>query len=92
MTRSPLFARIVAGVLERCNRLTVAIKQTLRDAIRAGGSSLRDFVGSDGRRGYFQQRYWVYDRADEPCRRCGTPIRRRVQGQRATYYCPSCQR
>jgi len=78
--------------LERCVRLAAAIKKTLRGAIRAGGSSLRDFVGSDGKRGYFQQRYWVYGRANEACRRCGTPIRRRVQGQRATYYCPSCQR
>ena len=78
--------------LERCMRLAAAIKKTLRDAIRAGGSSLRDFVGSDGKPGYFQQRYWVYDRAGEPCRRCGTPIRRLMQGQRASFYCPSCQR
>jgi len=78
--------------LERCARLAAAIKKTLRDAIRAGGSSLRDFVGSDGEPGYFQQRYWVYDRAGEPCRRCGAPIRRLIQGQRATYYCPACQR
>lgn len=77
---------------ERCLRLAAAIKKTLRDAIRAGGSSLRDFVGSDGNPGYFQQRYWVYNRAGEPCRRCGSPIRRRIQGQRATFYCPSCQR
>jgi len=78
--------------LGRCFRLVAAIKKTLRDAIRAGGSSLRDFVGSDGKPGYFQQRYWVYDRADEPCRRCGAPIRRVIQGQRASFYCPSCQR
>ena len=78
--------------LERCVRLAAAIKKTLRDAIRAGGSSVRDFVGSDGRQGYFQQRYWVYDRAGEPCRRCGTPVRRIVQGGRATFFCPSCQR
>lgn len=77
--------------LERCARLVAAIKKTLRAAIRAGGSSLRDFVGSDGRPGYFQQRYWVYDRAGEPCRRCGAPIRRMIQGQRATFYCPFCQ-
>ena len=78
--------------LERCVRLAAAIKKTLRAAIRAGGSSLRDFVGSDGKPGYFQQRYWVYDRAGEPCRRCNAPIRRVIQGQRATFYCPSCQR
>lgn len=78
--------------LERSKRLVAAVKRTLRTAIRAGGSSLRDFVGSDGAQGYFQQRAWVYDRAGQPCRRCGTPIRKFVQGQRATYYCPSCQR
>lgn len=75
-----------------CADLVRAIKQTLRAAIRAGGSSLRDYVRSDGRRGRFQKRYWVYDRAGSSCRRCGARIRRLVQGQRATYYCPSCQR
>jgi formamidopyrimidine-DNA glycosylase len=78
--------------LERCARLSAAIKQTLRAAIRSGGSSLRDFVGADGNAGYFQQRYWVYDRAGQPCRRCGTIIRKIQQGQRATFYCPSCQK
>jgi len=76
---------------EQCRRLAAAIKRTLLAAIRAGGSSLRDFVGSDGAQGYFQRRAWVYDRAGQPCRRCGAPIRRIVQGQRATYFCPSCQ-
>jgi formamidopyrimidine-DNA glycosylase len=78
--------------LERCARLVAAVKQTLRAAIRAGGSSLRDFVGSDGELGSFQTRYYVYDRADRPCRRCKAPIRRIVQGQRASYYCSTCQR
>jgi formamidopyrimidine-DNA glycosylase len=78
--------------LERCRRLVPAIKATLRAAIRAGGSTLRDFVGSDGAEGYFQRRAWVYDREGKPCRRCGTRIKRLVQGQRATYYCPACQR
>lgn len=77
---------------QSCARLAAAIKRTLRTAIRAGGSSLRDFVGSDGEQGYFQRRAWVYDRAGMPCRRCGTAIRRIVQGQRATFYCPACQR
>ena len=76
----------------RSARLAQAIKTTLRTAIRAGGSSLRDFVGSDGAQGYFQRRAWVYDREGQDCRRCGTSIRRIVQGQRATYYCPNCQR
>ena len=78
--------------LERCAALSRAIKETLRQAIRAGGSSLRDFVGADGHPGEFQTRYWVYDRAGLPCRRCGTPVRRVVQGARATYFCPACQK
>ncbi len=78
--------------LARCERLAAAIRQTLRAAIRAGGSTLRDFVGGDGKPGYFQQTYSVYDRADQDCHVCGTPIRRLVQGQRATFYCPRCQR
>jgi formamidopyrimidine-DNA glycosylase len=77
---------------ERCTRLAVALRETLNDALAAGGSTLRDFVRTDGAPGYFQTRYFVYDRAGEPCRRCGTPIRRIVQGQRTTYYCPVCQR
>ena len=77
--------------LARSALLSRAIKETLRAAIRAGGSSLRDFVASDGSRGYFQSRYWVYDREGKPCRRCGTKIRRKVQGQRATFFCPRCQ-
>jgi formamidopyrimidine-DNA glycosylase len=78
--------------LERCARLAAAIKRTLRAAIRAGGSTLRDFAGADGAPGYFQMRTWVYDRAGEPCRRCGAPVRRIVQGQRATFYCRRCQK
>lgn len=78
--------------LERCGRLVEAIKATLRAAIRAGGSSLRDFVGGDGEPGYFQNRYNVYDRGGERCGRCATPIRRILQGQRASYYCATCQR
>ena len=78
--------------LEKCTRLAQSIKVTLRAAIRAGGSTLRDFVGADGAAGYFQQRYWVYDRAGKKCRRCGTLIRKLQQAQRSTYYCPTCQR
>ena len=77
---------------QRSANLARAIKITLRTAIRSGGSSLRDFVGSDGARGYFQRRAWVYDREGQDCRRCGTKIRRVVQGQRSTFYCPGCQR
>jgi formamidopyrimidine-DNA glycosylase len=77
---------------EQCARLARAVKSTLRAAIRAGGSSLRDYVGSDGAYGCFQQRAQVYEREGEPCRACGTRVRRLVQGQRSTYYCPRCQR
>jgi formamidopyrimidine-DNA glycosylase len=75
-----------------CERLVKSIKDTLRAAIRAGGSTLRDYVGADGAAGYFQQRYWVYDRAGQKCRRCGALVRKLQQGQRSTYYCPTCQR
>ena len=77
---------------ERCAALSQAIKDTLRSAIRAGGSSLRDFVGADGAAGYFQTRYWVYDRAGQECRRCGTTVRKIRQGSRSTFFCPGCQR
>ena len=76
---------------ERCARLVQAIKEVLRAAIRKGGSSLRDYVNSDGAQGYFQQHYFVYGRTGEPCRQCGTAIRQLRQGQRSTFYCPGCQ-
>jgi formamidopyrimidine-DNA glycosylase len=75
----------------RCATLVAAVQNTLRRAIRAGGSTLRDFVGADGEPGYFQQQYFVYGRADAPCRCCGQPVRQIRQGQRSTYYCPRCQ-
>ncbi len=77
---------------ERCARLARAVRGVLRAAIRAGGSSLRDFVGAQGEHGCFQQAYKVYGRAGEPCRVCSAPVRRIVQGQRSTFYCPGCQR
>lgn len=77
--------------LARCEKLALAVRETLADAIARGGSTLRDFVGSDGSSGYFQLDCFVYDRAGEPCRVCGTPIRQIVQGQRSTFYCPHCQ-
>lgn len=76
----------------RCERLVQEIRHTLQDAIAAGGSSLRDFFGADGNPGYFQQQYFVYGRTGEPCRVCGTAIVNLRQGQRSTFYCPSCQR
>lgn len=77
---------------ERYARLADAIQRVLAAAIAQGGSSLRDFIGVDGASGYFQQSYFVYDREGEPCRQCGSAVRRIVQGQRSTFYCVRCQR
>lgn len=76
----------------RCELLAQKVRETLQDAIDAGGSSLRDYVNSSGEAGYFQDKFNVYDRAGEPCFKCGEPIKSIRQGQRATYYCPHCQR
>lgn len=76
----------------RCDALAMAIKKTLGLAIDAGGSTLRDYVGGDGRAGYFQNQFLVYGRAGEPCTRCGAAIRELRLAQRATCYCPKCQR
>lgn len=78
--------------LARYEALAAAIKSTLNQALAAGGSSLRDFVHSDGTSGYFQQQYYVYGRAGLPCRICGAAIRQLRQGQRSTFYCPACQK
>jgi formamidopyrimidine-DNA glycosylase len=76
---------------ERYARLVPAIRQTLTDAIAAGGSSIRDYVHSDGGAGCFQIDYAVYDRVGAACRRCGSPVRQVRQGGRSTFYCPVCQ-
>lgn len=75
----------------RLAQLTDAIKLVLNDAIRAGGTTLRDYVNASGTPGYFRQELFVYERAGEPCRICRTPIKQIAQGQRSTYYCPKCQ-
>ena len=77
---------------ERYRLLALRIRETLEAAIEAGGSTLRDYVGGDGRAGYFQNEHLVYGRSGEPCFTCGTAVRELRQGQRATFYCPSCQR
>jgi formamidopyrimidine-DNA glycosylase len=76
----------------KCERLVDAVRAVLSEAIEAGGSTLRNFIGADGSAGYFTLSARVYDRAGQPCRTCGTPIRRLLQGQRATFFCPGCQR
>jgi formamidopyrimidine-DNA glycosylase len=92
--RAGIRPQLAAGRLsrERCARLVLSIREVLRAAIKKGGSSLRDYVNSDGKQGYFQQHYFVYGRTGEPCRQCGTAIRQLRQGQRSTFYCPVCQR
>jgi formamidopyrimidine-DNA glycosylase len=74
------------------DRLRTALRHVLRHAIRLGGSSVSDYVDADGRRGFFQLEHCVYQRTGEPCRRCGTPIRRVLVAGRGTHYCPTCQR
>jgi formamidopyrimidine-DNA glycosylase len=92
--RAGIDPRTAAGriSLRRLERLVPAIKSTLAAAIDAGGSSLRDFIHSDGSSGYFQQQYFVYGRSGEACRVCGRPVREMRQGQRATFFCAACQR
>ncbi|TXT20461.1 MAG: formamidopyrimidine-DNA glycosylase [Gallionellaceae bacterium] len=76
----------------RCARLVQAIRETLNEAIALGGSSLRDFVGSGGNPGYFQQHHRVYGRSGLPCSICGTAIKQSRHGQRSSFYCPVCQK
>jgi formamidopyrimidine-DNA glycosylase len=77
--------------LSQYERLLDAIRQVLAEAIEAGGTTLRDYSRVTGEPGYFEQSLDVYDRAGRPCVNCATPIRRKVIGQRASYYCPRCQ-
>jgi len=92
--RAGISPRIAARRLTRarCDALASAIRQTLGEAITAGGSSIRDYVGSDGMAGNFQSHFAVYDREAQPCKRCGALIRRLQQGQRSTFFCAACQR
>jgi formamidopyrimidine-DNA glycosylase len=76
----------------RYQQLSEEIKATLRDALKAGGSSLRDFFGADGNPGYFQQQYFVYGRTGKPCRTCEAPIKAVRLGQRSTFFCGHCQK
>jgi len=87
---SPLTPARRLGAI-RCARLVQAIRDTLEAALAAGGSTLRDFIQSDGSSGYFQQQHFVYGRENAPCRVCASPIRCLRQGNRSSFYCPSCQ-
>lgn len=75
----------------RLDRLAAASRAVLSRALAKGGSTLRDYVGSDGAPGHFQLEYAVYGRAGEPCPACGAPVRVARQAGRSTFYCPSCQ-
>lgn len=77
--------------LARIERLVVAIREVIDEAIDAGGSTLRDFASPDGELGYFSKTFTVYDREGQPCG-CGGTVKRFVQGGRSTFYCPACQR
>lgn len=83
-----------AGTTARCDLLAETIRDVLNEAVAAGGSSLRDYVQTDGELGYFQHAFQVYDREGEPCARpdCSGTVGRIVQSGRSTFYCPSCQR
>jgi formamidopyrimidine-DNA glycosylase len=76
----------------RYELLAQEIINILSRAIAVGGTTLRDFVGGDGKPGYFQQTLMVYGRADQPCHQCGSLLRETRQGQRATVFCSQCQR
>ena len=91
--RAGIRPRRQAGRLTRAEleRLRLAIRDVLNHAIRLGGSSVSDYVGADGEKGFFQLEHSVYLRTGMPCRTCGTPIRRILIGGRGTHYCPSCQ-
>ncbi len=82
------------GPTARAERLAVAIRAVLADAIAAGGSSLRDYVHADGSLGYFQHTFAVYDREETPCARpgCGGTVERIAQSGRSTFFCSRCQR
>ena len=76
---------------ERASRLIAVIRDLLAEAVEFRGSSVSDYVDTEGRRGSFQDRHNVYGREGEPCRVCGSPIRRIVVAQRGTHYCVRCQ-
>jgi formamidopyrimidine-DNA glycosylase len=94
--RAAIAPRRAAGRISaaRVADLAAAIRETLLDAIEAGGSSLRDYRRADGELGYFQHAFRVYGREGEPCRRggCSGTVRRIVQSGRSTFWCPVCQR
>ena len=94
LARAGVRPRKPAGRLTRAEteRLRMALVEVLKRAIELGGSSVSDYVDADGVRGFFQLEHRVYGRGGEPCRVCGTPIKKIVVGGRGTHFCPKCQR
>ncbi len=92
--RARVRPRRAASSLSRreCGALARAVRDVLRAAIAAGGTSFRDYVGVAENAGFFARELAVYERAGKPCRRCGGPVRRTVDLGRSTYWCPGCQR
>lgn len=92
--RAGIRPQVPAGRLSRarCGRLVAALREVLAEAVAQGGTTLRDFVGGDGRPGYFAQALRVYGRAGAPCTGCGAPLREVRLAGRSTVYCPRCQR
>jgi formamidopyrimidine-DNA glycosylase len=76
----------------RAARLHQAIRDVLHEAIEAGGTTVMNYVNSEGVEGYFQLNTFVYGKTGDPCKVCGTPIRRIVLASRGTHFCPKCQR
>jgi len=90
---SKIHPKRLAGKLtkEQSKSLSKAIKNILKQAIKQGGTTLKDFTSSDGKPGYFSQKLKVYNRAGEPCLNCDKPIKQITLGQRSTFYCTHCQ-
>ena len=84
--------RAASLTLDELRRLHKGLKQVLLEAIRLGGSSISDYVDSEGQEGFFQLKHRVYGREHEPCRKCGTPIKRVGIAGRSSHYCPKCQK
>ncbi len=91
--RARISPRRAAGRISRAQAksLAKAVKDVLAEAIRIGGTTLRDYVNAEGIPGYFRQRLFVYERARQPCRVCKAPVKQFTQGQRSTYWCAACQ-
>jgi formamidopyrimidine-DNA glycosylase len=92
--RAGISPKRLAGSIrrDRLEKLAVAVREVIGEAIEAGGSTISDFGTPDGELGYFQHRFRVYDKEGKPCPTCGKPIQRLVQSGRSSFYCGTCQR